>query len=57
MKDDRPCSFLLQFCVDVPDHRLALLLIHLARLLVKKLLQLAVAVSVVRVFEATGQLN
>ena len=45
MKDDRPRSFLLQFCVDVPDHRLALRLIHLARLLVKKLLQLAVAVS------------
>src|SRR6516165_8104910 len=45
MKDDRPRSFLLQFCVDVPDHRLALLLIHLARLLVKKLLQTAVAVS------------
>jgi hypothetical protein len=45
MKDDRPRSFLLQFCVDVPDHRLALRLIHLARLLVKKLLQLAVTVS------------
>src|SRR5208282_5579111 len=45
MKDDRPRSFLLQFCVDVPDYRLARRLIRLARLLVKKLLELTVAVS------------
>ncbi len=45
MKDDRPRPFPLQYRVDVPDQLLAPCRVGLARLLVKQILEPAIAVS------------
>src|SRR5439155_13481840 len=45
MEDDRPRAFPLQCRIDVPDQRLAAVLVGLARLPVKQILELTIAVS------------